>query len=264
MNAHPPEAECRLVILLHGGPGAPGGLDGLAAGLGRLFRVMAPSQRRSGGAPLTVGIHIDDVRTLIESLGGPPGRPALVGHSWGAMLALAVAAAHPMLVGPIALIGCGTFTARARAVFQAAVDCRIDSAVRRRLEQLEEDSADIDASFAAMGELLAPAFSFDLVEPPRTGRCDRRGHDETWADMLRLQAEGVYPAAFRVIDSPVLMLHGRDDPHPGGLIRDDLRHVMPHLESNEFEQCGHYPWLERAARESFFEALCRWLERHAR
>ena len=77
--------------------------------------------------------------------------------------------------------------------------------------------------------------------------------------MLRLQAEGVYPAAFSAIDAPVLMLHGVQDPHPGGMIRDSLAPYVEGLEYLEWDCCGHYPWLERATREEFFEVLRGWL-----
>jgi pimeloyl-ACP methyl ester carboxylesterase len=77
--------------------------------------------------------------------------------------------------------------------------------------------------------------------------------------MVRLQEEGVYPAAFAAIRSPVLMLHGAVDPHPGGLIRESLERYLPQIEYREWEQCGHYPWLEREVREEFFLVLRGWL-----
>jgi pimeloyl-ACP methyl ester carboxylesterase len=77
--------------------------------------------------------------------------------------------------------------------------------------------------------------------------------------MLRLQAEGVYPRSFAAIESPVLMLHGADDPHPGAMIRDSLTPYLPQLEYRELERCGHYPWLERAAHDEFFATLREWL-----
>jgi pimeloyl-ACP methyl ester carboxylesterase len=77
--------------------------------------------------------------------------------------------------------------------------------------------------------------------------------------MIRLQKERVYPAAFASIQAPVLMLHGADDPHPGKRIRDSLAEVLPQLEYHQWEHCGHYPWMERAAREPFFSKLIQWL-----
>jgi pimeloyl-ACP methyl ester carboxylesterase len=84
---------------------------------------------------------------------------------------------------------------------------------------------------------------------------DAVAHSETWADMVRLQSEGVYPAAFAAIECPVLMLHGEVDPHPGRLTRDDLRRHIPQLEYRELSKCGHSPWLERQARDEFFGCL---------
>jgi pimeloyl-ACP methyl ester carboxylesterase len=79
--------------------------------------------------------------------------------------------------------------------------------------------------------------------------------------MVRLQEEGAYPAAFAAIETPVLMLHGAADPHPGRMIRESLAPHLPQLEYREWERCGHYPWLERAVRHEFLDVLRAWLGR---
>ena len=85
-----------------------------------------------------------------------------------------------------------------------------------------------------------------------------RAHWETWADMLRLQHEGVYPEAFTAIDAPVIMLHGTVDPHPGRMIRASLEPYLPQLEYHEWERCGHYPWLEKTVSSEFYTFLREW------
>jgi pimeloyl-ACP methyl ester carboxylesterase len=55
------------------------------------------------------------------------------------------------------------------------------------------------------------------------------------------------------------MLHGTADPHPGRMILAGLRQYIPRLEYREWERCGHYPWIEKAARAEFFECLRGWL-----
>jgi pimeloyl-ACP methyl ester carboxylesterase len=92
--------------------------------------------------------------------------------------------------------------------------------------------------------------------------CDAGAHQETWDDMMRLQAAGVYPRAFEVIRVPVIMLHGAVDPHPGPMIRAGLEPYLPQLEYVEWERCGHYPWLE-PVRDDFFRTLVEWMQRHA-
>ena len=95
------------VIVLHGGPGAPGSAAPLARALAGAFRVLEPWQRPSGKTPLTVARHVADLHQIVTSrCSDMPS--ALVGESWGAMLALAYAAEHPESAGPIALVGCGT------------------------------------------------------------------------------------------------------------------------------------------------------------
>src|SRR5258708_8720711 len=117
------------VIVLHGGPGAAGNMAGVARGLSDAYRVVDPFQRRrSGDEQLTVARHVADVHEVINFCAADF-RPALLGASWGAMLALAYAAAHPSSVGPVILVGCGTFDLVARAELQRIVGERMTDVI---------------------------------------------------------------------------------------------------------------------------------------
>lgn len=250
-------ASSRVVIVLHGGPGAPGSAASLARGLEDEFRALEPFQRRADEAPMTVARHVEDLVAVVAHCGDP--RPALVGHSWGAMLALAYAAAHPGTLASLALVGCGTFDLAARAQFRGRLDARMDADFRRQLAALDEIT-DPDARLSAKGALLESIYDVDaLPDDADSLPADARGGAETWQDMLRLQAAGVYPAAFAAIDAPALMLHGDDDPHPGWMIHASLQAWMPHLEYVSWARCGHSPWRERGAREDFYRTLKAWL-----
>ena len=261
------------VIVLHGGPAAIGQVEPLARELGKRWHVLEPFQRGSrraealakagGSRSLTVATHVEDLDELVrERCSGAP--PALVGHSWGAMLALAYAAAHPATPSTLVLIGCGTFSLRARAVFEARLEARLTPAQRASLAELARADIDDNRRLALIGRVYDDAYGYDLANPgPEIPTLDARAFDETWSDMLRLQQEGVYPAAFAAIRAPVLMLHGTDDPHPGPLIRDDLQRYIPKLEYRELPECGHSPWLERRAKREFFVLLEAWLGTHA-
>ncbi|OFW55630.1 MAG: hypothetical protein A2V75_00800, partial [Actinobacteria bacterium RBG_16_70_17] len=188
-----------LVALLHGGPGAPGSMVSLAWELAGGFTVLEPLQRRSGGAPLTVARHVEDLAVVL------PEGAALVGWSWGAMLALSFAAAHPGRAHSLALVGCGTYDAADREVYERALVMRLGEGSLRRVEELRRRMAGAagaqgDRLLAALGRLMEEAQAYDAL--PETGdpvRVDRQGHEETWGDVLRLQAEGVEPAAFAAI-----------------------------------------------------------------
>jgi pimeloyl-ACP methyl ester carboxylesterase len=262
-----------LIVLLHGGPGAPGYMAPVARALADTFRVVEPLQRGSGAVPLTVASHIQDLHEIMEARSlhhgnrpsserssAPQERPALAGHSWGAMLALAYAAAHPDSVSSIALISCGTFDPAARARLEAIREERMDAALRRRLNALADEIPDPDKRLRVWAELTLPIYSHDPVEGDlELVDCDMRAFQESWGDMVRLQNEGVYPAAFASIRAPVLMLHGVADPHPGAMVRSSLEPYLKTLVYREWERCGHYPWMERAVRDEFFDELRRWL-----
>ncbi|TMK61696.1 MAG: alpha/beta fold hydrolase [Actinobacteria bacterium] len=69
---------------------------------------------------MTVAQHVADLAAAVDA-------PAtVIGWSWGAMLGLAFAAAHPELVRALVLIGCGTFDAAGRALYDAAIHERGD------------------------------------------------------------------------------------------------------------------------------------------
>jgi pimeloyl-ACP methyl ester carboxylesterase len=253
------------VVVLHGGPGAQGSAWGLARGLADDFTVLEPMQRRADGLPLTVARHVEDLLALLDDA-CPDEPPSIVGHSWGAMLALAFAAAHPQRAAAIGLVGCGTFDPVARAALLHTIDRRMGVATRLGLAalQLREDR---DGALADSGSLIEPLHTWDgLARDPCEPAiiCDAQGHQESWEDMIHQQEGGVYPAAFSAIRCPVLMIHGRYDPHPGPMIRETLERHLPQLAYRELGGCGHYPWRERRARSAFFSSLISWLHRKGR
>jgi pimeloyl-ACP methyl ester carboxylesterase len=248
------------VILLHGGPGAAGHMAPAARGLVDAFRIYEPFQRKSAGEPLTVARHVADLHDVIAQY-TPDRRPVLLGASWGAMLALAYAAAHPDAPGPLILVGCGTFDASTRAAFEKTVAERTTDEIHAQFEAAGRLGG--DEGLRAKAKALTPIYAYDAIDLPyENAEFDAKGHRETWDDMLRLQAEGAYPAAFAAIKAPVLLLHGSFDPHPGRLTARVLQPHVPQLEYHELEQCGHDPWAERAAAGAFFSFVRNWLARH--
>jgi pimeloyl-ACP methyl ester carboxylesterase len=253
-----------LVLVLHGGPAAAGDVAPVAKGISGSFHAVEPWQRGSGERPLTVARHIADLHELIEQLGGHS-RVAILGHSWGAMLALCYAAEHPGKAGPIVLVGCGTFDRASRSRMQATIEQRMNDDLRRRIGQLSAKGMDPAERFIQAYKLTRHIYDYEPIKPYADKEeyepFDLAAHNETWNDICRLQDAGLYPDAFNVIESPVLMLHGAFDPHPGKMIRDSLLPYIPQLEYREYERCGHSPWVEKSAHEAFFHDVRDWLDR---
>jgi pimeloyl-ACP methyl ester carboxylesterase len=266
IQVHKQGASGPLVIVLHGGPAAVGEAAPIARGLAGACQILEPWQRGSGSIPLSVARHIADLHEVVKAC-CTGCRPALVGESWGAMLALAYAAAHPDAAGPIVLIGCGSFDPESRERLHSTLEERMDSSLRQQLQRLQIEVQDAQRRLARAYELTMSLYDFDLLadaQPQQPSEpFDVQAHLETWQDMVRLQEQGVYPAAFAAIKSPVLMLHGADDPHPGKMIRDSLLPFLPQLNYHELSRCGHRPWFERYAREELFSVLREWLSRQS-
>jgi pimeloyl-ACP methyl ester carboxylesterase len=223
-----------LVILLHGGPAACGFEDMLVLGenLSSSCRVYDPWQRGSGSVPLSVAQHVSDLLVLIDSFDE---LPILIGHSWGAMLALIFASAYPEKVSALSLVGCGTF----------------DEASLLELKRLKKERK----------EKKEPVHSKEKHDDEIPENFDWQAHGETWQDMVRLRDTGIYPAAFSAIKCPVFMLHGGYDPHPGELIYKSLVGAMPQLEYREWVDGGHSPFMEEKIKSEFFEVLREWILR---
>ena len=85
------------LVLCHGGPGLWDYLDDVAELLGATTRVVRWDQRGCGRSerrgPYSVARSIADLDAVRDRLAGP--RTALLGHSWGAHLALHYAIEHP-------------------------------------------------------------------------------------------------------------------------------------------------------------------------
>jgi pimeloyl-ACP methyl ester carboxylesterase len=184
------------------------------------------------------------------------------------MLGLSFAARYPEDVAALVLVGCGTYDESSRALHRRSLEKRMGEAERHRIaaleDQLESESntAARDALFGELGALYMEAESHELLDVSGDSAndlaADEAGYRETWNDVLRLQREGIEPAAFRGISARVLMIHGAVDPHPGASTRDVLSRFVPQLEYVELDRCGHEPWRERHARDRFLELVRSW------
>ncbi len=225
--------------------------------------MLEPWQRKRGAERMTVAKHVADLREFVEAECGGE-KVWLVGSSWGAMLGLAFAAGFGEMVGGIVLVGCGTFDRASRKRMHELIEDRMTEAVRQRVAEIKREVTDEDERLKLTGEAILPVYAHDPVTTDlEIDHCDATGHVETWSDMVRLQEAGTYPKAFEGIRCPVLMLHGSEDVHPGGMIRDSLLGVLPQIEYLEWKQCGHYPWIERGLGDAFFSRLIGWLRNNA-
>ncbi|MBD3402577.1 alpha/beta fold hydrolase [candidate division GN15 bacterium] len=241
--------------LLHGGPGAPGYMAPVARELSAIAGILEPLQSAH-----TLDGQVVELRTQLEQHSDGPS--VLIGSSWGAVLALLLAARRPGLAARLILIGSAVFDAASSTTIMPRRLERLSADDRRRCEELDAamksaGEAGRDQIAAEWGKLLSRADQYDPL--PDVSEPIEVQYDvlkAVWADFVALRdTPGALEREFSRISAPVLVLHGEYDPHPIEGIRPMLERCLSDIRFVILSQCGHYPWQEKHARARFFELL---------
>lgn len=242
------------VAVLHGGPGAPGGLAPVARELSPLAGVLEPLQSAS-----SVGGQVQELRAALDENAELP--VILIGWSWGAWLGFFLAARYPFLVRKLILVGSGPFEERyARSIMETRLS-RLSEAERVEVitlvEHLENPSAGGQpAALTRFATLMSKADTYDPL-PHRREDTEIQGniHQRVWQEAAELRSSGRLLQLGEKIQCPVVAVHGRYDPHPFEGVRDPLSRTLKDFRFILLEDCGHEPWFEKAARDRFYRIL---------
>jgi proline iminopeptidase len=237
-------------VVLHGGPGAHHdyllpGFDALADKRELIYY----DQRGGGRSPVARDVavgwteHVADLEALRTTWGLE--RLTLAGYSWGGLLALLYAVAHPGRVGRLALISPAPAWRAAREQFEGAFARRnLNPAFQEARRQLRESGLrerDPAAFQQRIFELSVAPYFFD---PERAReltpfRVTGRTQQEVWQSLGDFDLRPRLPELRGI---PALLLHGEEDPIPieaartaAGLIGAEF-HALSH--------CGHVPYVE--------------------
>lgn len=246
------------VALIHGGPGAPGEQAAVADELSKTAGILEPFQT----ADSVMG-QAEELRDVLEKHGSLP--VILIGHSWGAWLVFIVAAYYPALVKKLVLVGSGPFKAEYAAGISGERLNRLTEADRIEFLNMVEiinspAAADKDKSLAKLGELAAKADTYDALprqqyETPEGLGVSEEINRKVMAEAMELRASGKLLSLGKKIKCPVVAIHGDYDSHPAEGVREPLSRVLKDFRFILLEKCGHEPWMERYARDKFYEIL---------
>jgi pimeloyl-ACP methyl ester carboxylesterase len=242
------------VAVLHGGPGAPGTMAPVARALAGDRGVLEPLQTAA-----SLQGQVEELRSVLEEHAALPA--TVIGSSWGAMLGFIFAAYHPTHVNKLILVGSGVYAARYAANIARTRLDRLSADERRELQALTEaldDPAILDSSaaLARIGQLTTKADAFDPITLDTEGLgVDYQVYARVWGEAEALRASGELVALGRRIACPVVAVHGDYDPHPAAGIREPLAPILRDFRLIVLEHCGHLPWIERHARETFYDLL---------
>lgn len=228
------------VVCLHSNASSSSQWRGLMELLAPSFHVLAPDSWGSGRSPDWPSdrvITLRDEAALIEPVLAKAGAPlALVGHSYGAAIALVAALANPGRVRALALYEPTLFSLLAQEQPPSNDGEGILGAVARASAALEAGDRDAAArhfidywmdegAWTQTPEPRKPAIAASVVNVRR------------WAHALTTEPAPL--AAFRTLDIPVLYMMGRRSTVSAHGVARLLTKTLPRVEVVQFEKLGH-------------------------
>ena len=238
--------------MLHGGPGAPGGMVQPAHTLSAKMGVLEPFQTRSTIQGQITGLY----ETIVKHSHTPV---KLVGHSWGAWVAYLFAVQYPAITEKIIMIGAGSFDAQYNANIMEVRLGRLpekENSEALILSALVKEGKASDSDFRRFGELMAKADSFECSEENTEKlKLYPEVYNSVWKEAEKMRKSGELLALGENIICPVVAIHGLYDPHPAEGVEKPLQRVLHDFRFIGLDKCGHYPWKERYAKDIFYEIL---------
>jgi pimeloyl-ACP methyl ester carboxylesterase len=242
------------VAVIHGGPGAPGEMAPVARELSSYASVLEPLQTTP-----TIEGQVQELKAILEKNGDTP--LTLIGFSWGAMLSFIFTARYPSVIKKLILIGSVAFEEKYAAdIMRTRLDRLNDEErceVLYLLETLSDPSIENkNTLMARFGELISRADSYDTL--PHDSEVLLFQYDiyqSVWEQASELRSSGKLLQFGNRIKCPVVAIHGAYDPHLPEGVKGPLSRILKNFKFILLEECGHYPWFERRAKDKFYSIL---------
>ncbi len=246
------------VLVLMGGPGmAAAPMEPVARMIAKRGRAILPDQRGTGQSipaeakAITLDATVEDFEALRQHLGIP--RWTVLGASWGGMLALDYAAKRPGSIKGLVLVGSGGPSWAGGGLYAQNRQPRMsadDRAAEAYWSRPEVVARDPDRAAVESMRAMIPAALFDrtrAVEFIAYLRPGKACYNTEAAGLLARdfgRGAAARTEALRKVEIPALILHGRQDPFPEAIARDN--HAL--LKGSRLvwiDRCGHMPWLDQ-------------------
>ncbi len=238
-------------VLVHGGPGAIGSLKGFAQELNQRTGagVVEAIQSKYSIAELIEELYHQIKDNCVEKV-------VLIGHSWGAWLAALFAEKYPELVQDTVLVGSGPLE-----------DKYVAEIEMRRFENLSKEDAQlfqrlinnqvIDEDMEKIPAMLEKSDNYCLEdrELHREDKTDSEMHNVIWSEAAKLRTDGKLLEVFKRINSKIYLIQGAYDPHPVNGVTTPLQENSIPCETYILEKCGHSPFMEKYAKDEFYNIL---------
>jgi proline iminopeptidase len=247
------------LVCCHGGPGLWDYLAPVAEMIEDLVTVYRYDQRAcgrsTGGPPYDVATAVADLDALRDHWG--LSQWIVLGHSWGATLALAYGLAYPSRVRALIYLSGTSIDASWKEEYHRNQEALFTPFEQQRLANLRAQlsvaqGTEFDAVERAYCEL---SWSADIADRSRAQELARQLFVDglhinfqvnrvLWKDGRHFIEQPTMAEQVAALQIPTLVIHGADDPRPARVARH-LAQCMPSARYVEMSNVGHLPWIER-------------------
>ena len=244
------------VVLCHGGPGIYDYLEPVADMIADLVTAHRYDQRGCGRSedrgPYDVATFVADLDALREHWGYEAW--TVVGHSWGATLALLYAIEHPERVERLGYVSGTGIDPAWHDAYRENRAARLAPHERRRLRQLESlraqaGGSELERINEERATLLKRTEYHDVTRFEELPHHDRFPLNYALnavlnADVSRLEEAGELSAQVSRIAAPTLVLDGESDPRPR-CARKQIAELVADSRHVTIAGAGHDLWVEQ-------------------
>ncbi len=250
------QGEGEPVIVIHGGPGLDHTyLNEVYLQLAKQFGVVCYDQRcsgESGGNPtlgtITLGTFLHDLEALRKGLGFETVH--ILGHSWGAFLAMIYACRFPDRVKSVVLMNPSPATYEGMRELAVNVQKRHSPEDREALARLSISEPFLFGEVEPVNTFMTLWFKAYLADPSRVNLLDFRLAPRTaknWAriNSYMLRQLGAFDVRRELaqIYAPTLVISGSKDIIPEYCVEDILINITT-SRKKLIEGTGHFSFLE--------------------
>jgi pimeloyl-ACP methyl ester carboxylesterase len=247
------------IALIHGGPGAAGEMAPVATELLKKFSILELFQTK-----LSIEGLIQELFLILDKEATPP--ITLIGHSWGAWLALIYATRFSSSIKKLIMIGSGPFQDEYAKDIMITRYQRLDEKEKTELQLLlamleYPGNKDRNKTFKKVSGFIRKADSYDPIDLSDDAiECRYDIFQNIWKEAEELRKSGELLRIAGNINCPVVAIHGDYDPHPAEGVSKLLSNAIRDFKFILIEKCGHEPWNEKYAKEKFYSILSKELD----
>ncbi len=257
------------LLIINGGPGMNSdGFVNLAKELSKNNKTIIYDQRGTGKSALskldsttiTMDLMVDDIEKLRQHL--KIEKWAILGHSFGGMLASYYATLYPQNIASLILSSSGGIDLELLTYVSQRVNNRLSKQERDSLDYWNQKINAGDTSHYVRlqrGLALAPAYVYDRKNIPAIAERLTQGNSAinelVWQDLQKIKFDCA--AQLSHFDKPVLIIQGKQD------IIEEKTALKEHkvLKNSKLvllDNCVHYGWLDK--HDEYFSELEKFLK----